>query len=618
MEYGKNHKQDRTQPQSFATMKKILVVVPSSALRESILDVLHISGFEAEVADNESEGLAMAQEEPPQLIILNFETQDLHPTEIEEILASDLDTQKIPLLWIVDEELYQIHMLADEQPKRTYLLAPFRPEELMLKVHQRMPEHVSNIHLALASSPVITNVEIPNHYYDPVTGLPNHILLHQMLIQDIQTTPEEFLVAVLVIDLDRFRTINDALGHDNGDLLLRAISQRLINSVGSHERVFHLGEDKFAVLLPDLIQEEDADKVAADINHEIKQMIPFQKHELHITASIGISLYPTDTREIKKLLRCAETAMYQAKEQGRNTYEFYSSFIRSRAYERLNLESGLHKALKQHEFRLYYQPKVDLHSNQVTGMEALLRWYHKDFGWVSPTQFIPLAEETDLILTIGEWVLRKACEQNRIWQDEGYPPLCVTVNVSGQQFKRTDMVKLVCDILEETGLEAPYLQLELTESVLMKNISNTVVKLGELKKRGVSIAVDDFGTGYSSLAYLKRFRLDTLKIDQSFVRDIDNDDDDAAIVSAIINMAHSLGMEVVAEGVETWNQLEFLREHQCDHIQGYYFAQPLPPEEFTALLNQDLSPYFQPPEEPAEADAQSFSEASEESSFSQS
>lgn len=579
----------------------ILVIVPPSPLRQSILDVLHISGFKTGVADTETDGIAMAQDSPPDLIILDFETETLHPTEVEEILSSDLDTQEIPLLWIADEGTYQLHLMGDENPERNYLLTPFRPEELMLKVHQYLPESAGNRHLALAASPVITNVEIPAHYYDAITGLPNHILLHQMLLQDIQITPEELLVAVLVLDLDRFRTINEALGHENGDLLLRAISQRLINSVGSAERVFHIGGDNFAVLLPDLIQEEDAAKIAEDINHELKQTIPLETHELHITASIGIALYPTDTREVKKLLRCAETAMYQAKEQGRNTYEFYSSFIRSRAYERLNLESGLHRALKQQEFKLYYQPKIDLHCNRVTGMEALLRWYHKDFGWVSPTQFIPLAEETDLILTIGEWALRKACEQNRRWQDEGYPPLMVTVNVSGQQFKRTDMVKLVDQVLAETGLNPHCLQLELTESVLMKNVSNSVVKLGDLKKKGVSIAVDDFGTGYSSLAYLKRFHLNTLKIDQSFVRDIENDNDDAAIVSAIITMAHSLGMDVVAEGVETWNQFEFLRAHHCDHIQGYYFSQPLPPEEFIQLLNRDLSDLLHPPAETVNA-----------------
>ncbi|HEY9841218.1 MAG TPA: EAL domain-containing protein [Candidatus Obscuribacterales bacterium] len=575
---------------------KVLVIVPPSPLRQSILDVLHISGFETGVADTETDGIGMAQDSPPDLIILDFETETLHPTEVEEILDSDLDTQEIPLLWLADEGTYQLHLMGDENPNRNYLLTPFRPEELMMKVHKFLPVESGNRHLALAASPVITNIEIPSHYYDAVTGLPNHILLHQMMLQDIGITPEELLVGVLVLDLDRFRTINDALGHDNGDMLLRAISQRLINSVGSAERVFHIGGDKFAVLLPDLIQEADAAKIAEDINHELKQTIPLETHELHITASIGIALYPTDTREVKKLLRCAETAMYQAKEQGRNTYEFYSSFIRSRAYERLNLESGLHKALKQHEFKLYYQPKIDLRCNRVTGMEALLRWHHRDFGWVSPTQFIPLAEETDLILTIGEWALRRACEQNRSWQEEGYPPLMVTVNVSGQQFKRTDMVKLVKEVLAETGLHPQCLQLELTESVLMKNISNSVVKLGDLKKHGVSIAVDDFGTGYSSLAYLKRFHLNTLKIDQSFVRDIENDSDDAAIVSAIITMAHSLGMDVVAEGVETWNQLQFLRTHNCDHIQGYYFSQPLPPDDFIQLLDRDLSELLYPNE----------------------
>ncbi len=575
-------------------MSIILVLISNPALQQSVLDLLHVSGFTTQIASSVGECLAMAQAEAPDLLLVDYETEDLRPDELEEILASDLDTEHIPLLWLIEEGVYQLNLFSTEHSQqRDFLLTPFRPEEFMLKVHQHLPRHAGNRRFALASSQVISNVEIPSHYYDSVTGLPSQVLMHQMLIQDIKTTPEELLVGILVVDLDRFRNINDALGHDNGDLLLRAIAQRLITCVGSQERVFHLGEDKFAVLLPDLIQEEDAAKVAADINFEIKQMISFEKHELHITASIGIALYPTDTREIKKLLRCAEAAMYQAKELGRNHYEFYSSFIRSRAYERLNLESGLHKALKHEEFKLYYQPKVDLRCNKITGMEALLRWHHKDFGWVSPSQFIPLAEETDLIVTIGEWALREACRQNQLWVQAGFDPLCVSVNVSGQQFRQTDMVRLVCQVLDETGLDPRLLQLELTESVLMKNVSNTVVKLSELKKRGVSIAVDDFGTGYSSLAYLKRFQLDTLKIDQSFVRDIDRDLDDATIVSAIINMAHNLGMEVVAEGVETYEQLDFLRQHNCDHIQGYYFAKPLPPELFEDLLAVDLVEHYQ-------------------------
>lgn len=573
-------------------MKKVLVVERTPSLCQKIVDVLHISSFETLSTPLETEGLALAQEHMPDLLIINYESQELSPEEIEEVLQSDMDTSDIPVLWIISESLYTFKMLDKNFKPESFLIAPFRPEELMLKINQHLPLNTSYRHMAVASSPVITNVNIPAHYYDSITGLPNQILLHQMLIEDIQTTPEEFLVGVLVMDLDRFRLINDALGHDNGDLLLKAISQRLINCVGSGDRVFHLGEDKFAVLLPDLIQEQDAAKVATDIIREVKQNIPFQNHELHITASIGISLYPTDTTEIKKLLRCSETAMYQAKEKGRNTFEFYSSFIRSKAYDRLNLETGLYRALKHEEFKLYYQPKVGLQTHKIIGMEALLRWHHEDYGWVSPNQFIPLAEETDLILTIGEWVLQEACAQNKVWHEMGYDNLCVTVNVSGQQFK-TDMVKLVNNALHRTQLNPQFLQLELTESVLMKNVSNTVVKLGELKKKGVSIAVDDFGTGYSSLAYLKKFRLDTLKVDQSFVRDISNNKDDAAIVSAIINMAHSLGMDVVAEGVETRDQLNFLRAHNCDEIQGYYFSRPLPPEEFTELLKKDLTPMFE-------------------------
>ncbi len=572
-------------------MNRILIIEPDLKLRQSILDLLQVSGFETYEAEDIHIGLELAQEHLPHLILVNYETGELRPDEVEEILASDMDTQEIPLIWLMDEGLYRLNLKDPEEIGRDVLPVPFRPEELLVKVHQYLLQSNANRHLALAASPVITNVHIPAHYYDTVTGLPSSLLLHQMLIQDTQITPPEWLVAVLVIGLDRFRHLNEALGHDQGDLLLREISQRLMHCIGAPERVFHLGEDKFAVLLPDLIQEEDAAQIAADINQEISQSLPFKEHELHMTASIGIALYPTDTREVKKLVRCAETAMFQAKEQGRNTFQFYSGVVRSRAYERLNLESGLHKALKAEEFCLYYQPKVNLRTQKVVGMEALLRWHHEGFGWVSPAQFIPLAEETDLILGIGQWVLQKACEQNQRWTEAGYD-LRVSVNVSGQQFSRSNIVKVIDEALESSGLDPQYLQLELTESVLMKNISNTAFKLSELKKRGVSVAVDDFGTGYSSLAYLKRFHLDTLKIDQSFVRDIENDADDAAIVSAIVNMAHELKMSVVAEGVENPNQLAFLQDHDCDVVQGYYFARPLPPEAFEALLERDLTPLF--------------------------
>ncbi len=575
-------------------MNRILVIEPDVSLQQTMIDLLQVSGFETHQAENINHGLELAQELQPDLILVNYETGELRPDEVEEILASDFDTESIPLIWLMDEGLYRLNMKSPDEIGRDVLTTPFRPEELLVKVHQYLSKGDGNRHLALAASPVITNVKIPAHYYDAVTGLPSSLLLHQMLIQDMQTTPEEWLVGVLVIGLDRFRHLNEALGHDQGDVLLREISQRLRNCTGTPERVFHLGEDKFAVLLPDLIQEEDAAQIAADINQEIKQTLPFKEHELHMTASIGIALYPTDTREVKKLVRCAETAMFQAKEQGRNTFRFYSSVVRSRAYERLNLESGLHRALKEEDFCLYYQPKVDLIQQRITGMEALLRWYHKDFGWVSPTQFIPLAEETDLILGIGQWVLQKSCEQNQKWLKAGHD-LCVSVNVSGQQFSRSEIVQIIDGVLDSSGMAPEKLQLELTESVLMKNISNTALKLSELKKRRVSVAVDDFGTGYSSLAYLKRFQLDTLKVDQSFVRDIENDADDAAIVSAIINMAHELKMDVVAEGVENLTQLHFLQSRDCDVVQGYYFAKPLPPEDFEELLSQDLSALFSGP-----------------------
>ena len=422
-------------------------------------------------------------------------------------------------------------------------------------------------------------------HFDIVTGLPNRVQFIERLEEAMADADRnERLVGVVFLDLDRFKYINDSLGHAKGDILLREVAVRLSGAVRRGDTVARLSGDEFALVLADMRHVDDATFVAQKILDVFQQPFRAAGHDLFVTASLGITLYPFDDRGADELLRNADVAMYRAKESGKNNFQFYVAEMTTRMTERLALENDLRSALDMGQLSLHYQPIADCRSGNIIGMEALLRWNHPVRGMISPALFIPLAEETGYIVPIGEWVLRTATGQCRRWQKMGHPSLYVAVNISSRQFHQKDLSSSISRILQETGLNPASLDLELTEGLIMQQAEASVTTLRELKAMDIRISIDDFGTGYSSLSYLKRFPIDVLKIDQSFVRDIPKDADDAAIASTIITMAHSLGLKVVAEGVETVEQLQFMRAHDCDALQGYYLSKPLPADMFEAFL----------------------------------
>jgi diguanylate cyclase (GGDEF)-like protein len=421
--------------------------------------------------------------------------------------------------------------------------------------------------------------------HDFLTGLPNRMLLNDRVSQAIALAPRHMnQVAVLFLDIDRFKHINDSLGHPTGDKLLQSIARRLVACVRPSDTVSRQGGDEFVILLSEAEQWADAATVATRVLRSVAEAHLIDQHDLHVTTSIGISVYPDDGADAESLIKNADTAMYQAKANGRQSYQFFKPEMNTRAVERQSIEESLRRALEREEFQLHYQPKIDLRTGAITGAEALLRWMHPTRGSVPPAEFIPVAEDCGLIVPIGNWVLREACRQARAWVADGLPETAMAVNVSAIEFQSGTFVNDVRVALDETGLDPSLLELELTEGVLMKQVGSTAAILQELRESGIQVAVDDFGTGYSSLSYLRKFPIDALKIDQSFVRHITATGDDTSIVTAVISMARSLKLRVIAEGVETLEQLDFLREHQCDEAQGFLFSRPVPPRQFAELL----------------------------------
>ncbi|HEX5802593.1 MAG TPA: EAL domain-containing protein [Azospira sp.] len=421
--------------------------------------------------------------------------------------------------------------------------------------------------------------------HDVLTGLANRNLLHDRINQSIlQAKHAGKLVGVLLLDLDRFKLINDGFGHAPADNLLKAVAERLNHCVRETDTVARLGGDEFVVVASHIDDPDNIAGVAAKILRQLAQPIDVEGKEVFVTASVGIAIYPRDGDHGEALLRNADVAMYRVKEHGRNSYRFYAPEMSHMALDRLDMEGNLRRALERDEITVFFQPILSLASGRIVGAEALARWNHPRIGMIHPPEFIPLAEETGLIIPLGERILRLVCEQIASWQAAGLPPLRVAINLSARQFRQDDLPRLVGRTLQETGVGGDSLELELTESMVMHDVENAIAMLRELKQLGVDLSLDDFGTGYSSLSYLKRFPIDALKIDRSFVRDIDSEADDAAIAHAVIAMAHSLGLRVIAEGVENEAQLGLLHKYGCDEYQGFLFSRAVPAEEFALLV----------------------------------
>ncbi|MFB8789105.1 MAG: EAL domain-containing protein [Potamolinea sp.] len=456
---------------------------------------------------------------------------------------------------------------------------PWTPEEIKLA-------QALSIHLYMAvMQRRVEDMLKHQASHDRLTGLPNRMLFEDRLSLALAHTHRYGeMLAVVFLDLDNFKTINDTLGHALGDQLLQIVAERLTGCVGKHDILARWGGDEFTFLLSSISCAEDAAKIAIKILETLNVPIKIDEKELYIKASLGIALAPYDGEDTDTLLKNADAAMYRAKQKGRNKYQLYTSAIGTKAQERLILEHNLYKALERQEFLLHYQPQIDLETDEIVGMEALIRWQNPESGFISPSLFIPIAEEMGLINSIGEWVLWTACAQNRAWQSLGLPPVRMAVNLSARQFQQKNLVEIITQVLESTKLDPRYLELEITESIAMQDIPVTISVLRTLRSMGIQIAIDDFGTGYSSLSSLKHFPLDKLKIDQSFIRDLVKDTDDAAIVTALVALGHGLKLEVIAEGVELQEQLTVLRSLNCDGMQGYLFSRPLSVQDATNLF----------------------------------
>jgi len=509
------------------------------------------------------------------IILLDLNMPHMNGFQVLEQLKEMEPEGYLPVLVITAEPGHKLRAL--NTGARDFISKPFDRLEVLTRIRNLLEVRL----LYVASRDYGRHLA----HYDALTGLPNRLQFQQTLDNELALAAEQDKsLAALIVDLDHFKNINDTLGHAHGDELLRQFAQRLVSDVaeGVAERVAcgRLGGDEFGLILT----QGDAVSAAARIRNALQQNFVLGEREVSATASIGVAVYPGDGGDSGTLLKYADTAMYQAKEAGRDCCRFFTAEMNAHAQRRLELESALRKAVQQQEFVLYFQPKVHIASGRMTGAEVLIRWNRPQYGLVSPAEFIPLLEETGLIVPVGAWVIDTACRHIAGWGELSGQPLCLAVNVSSRQFASDELEAVVANALSESGIAPGLLELEITESSLMANLDRAVHTLNRLKEGGVQISIDDFGTGYSSLAYLKRFPINTLKIDMAFIRDLTTNADDAAIVLAIIAMAHSLKMDVIAEGVETDAQLDFLHSHGCDAIQGYYYSKPLPAEQFERLL----------------------------------
>ena len=541
-------------------------------IREMIEEDLE-APFELHFAERLSHGLEFLANHQAALVLLDLSLPD--SLGLETFAKVFAHSPSVPIIVLTGTDDATVALKAVKGGAQDYLVKGKLDRELLVrsmqysierKRYQVQLEHQAN--------------------YDALTGLPNRTLLHDRLRQAVFAQRNVRAIAVVFIDLDHFKVVNDSLGHSVGDELLKSMAERLRSVLRDGDTVARLGGDEFVLILNDQNNEEVVFRAMQRITAKVNQPHSVEGKELYITCSAGISLHPQDGPDVDTLLKNADVAMYRAKEAGRNNFQFFTSEMNQLVNERLQMEQSLRRALERGEFLLHYQQKVDVKSGAVVGSEALLRWLHPEWGLVRPARFIPLAEETGLIVQIGEWVLREACRQNAAWLRDGLDPGVVSVNLSARQFRQEGLVRMVSRILAESGLDPAALEMELTESMVMHNAEAAIATLQGLKSLGVTLSVDDFGTGYSSLAYLKDLPIGTLKIDRSFVRDItaSGEAGEGVIAQAIISLGHSLGLKVIAEGVESDAQLRFLAKHQCDEVQGFYYGEPVTADEFVKLL----------------------------------
>lgn len=595
-------------------MKKILVIEDEELVRNNIVEILDTVDFRVIGASNGGIGVQLAEEHLPDLILCDVMMPELDGYGVLAALRSNPVTATIPFIFLTAKgdktDIRQgMNLGADD-----YLTKPFRRKELLGAIEARLIKHdalyqgyTRESRRAVVPVPEVQPERPESIYYDHLTNLPNQLLVREQFepLRD-RTHQEGGCIWILLVGLDRFKRINQSLGHDFGDRLLMEVAQRLSQCVRPGDILARLHTDQFAIVLasgsnngdlPTLSDSGDfssisspqpiLEAIAQPILDRLTQPFCLENREIFITASIGISIYPQDGEEVDSLMKNAGVAMSYAKQLGGNQYRSYTPTLQSESLDDLCLETSLRYAVERQELQLYYQPIVGLKNGRIVGAEALLRWHHPQRGMISPVKFIPLAEQTGLIAPIGEWVLQTACNQTKSWQAEGLPPVRVAVNLSFRQFNQVDLSERLVRILYESGLDPSYLELELTESILVQNIDSTIDKLNELKAMGVKISLDDFGTGYSSLSYLQQFPFDLLKIDRCFVQGINTNPTNAALTKAIIQMAHSLNLKVIAEGVETREELAVLYENQCDNIQGYLFSRPVKAEDFKRMLQED-------------------------------
>jgi diguanylate cyclase (GGDEF)-like protein/PAS domain S-box-containing protein len=507
----------------------------------------------------------------------SFWRKIIHPHDLDAVIAN---LERIKAEESIKQEYRIIHKNGDVKWISDHTLPVFNETGQLI----RMDGQITDINQRKIAEEKLQFMA----FHDSLTGLPNRRLFQNKLDEALVNASEKYKVVVMYLDLDRFKYINDTLGHTMGDQLLEIVAKRLKSCLRDGDLISRQGGDEFAILLNKVVKMDAITTIAKKILKVIIQPIKLENHEYILTTSIGVSIYPTHGKDSLTLIKQADQAMYIAKENGKNNYKFYHSNITNLLSRKVIVEQKLHKALKNEEISLYYQPIVDVGMGSICGVEALVRWNESELGYMPPSEFIPIAEESGLMFSIGEWILRNSCIQNKLWQNEGFSPIYVSVNISASQFKHENFVQLVKQILEETGLEPRYLRLEITESTAMTNVSEMIRKLEQLHSVGVRLSIDDFGTGYSSLSYLKKFKNSTLKIDPSFIKDINMDPDQEAIINGIVAMAKSLRMGVVAEGVEMRHQVEYLKSIGCNQMQGYFFSEPLPSDDVKELFNKPV------------------------------